>query len=376
MPDNSVWIRLNSIIQNHYQVSQNHPDNVNRAASNLERGLVAQGLTQFLTLAKRVQVCKTTTAALNRQALAIRSEITQLEVAITELRRPAEELNDELRNYLGHSELQLEVKGNGYVLNRSGIPASQLSEGEITAIALLYFLKSLSDHRFDLNKGIVVLDDPVSSLDANSLFLAFGFIRNRTQNAGQLIILTHNFSFFREMRNWFKFINPRNEKDVAKLPAHFYMLNCATENDVRNSKIQKLDPLLEDFESDYQYLFACVARAANSSTTDLAANYPLPNIARRLLEAFLAFRQPDVPGRLYQKLEKVDFDPAKKARILRFVHTYSHNDAIVEPDYDHSHLSESPPVLSSLLELIEEEDPRHYERMMALISTEVQSGTQ
>ncbi len=42
------------------------------------------------------------------------------------------------------------------------------SEGERTAIAFLYFLKSLQDKSFDLANGIVVIDDPVSSLDANA----------------------------------------------------------------------------------------------------------------------------------------------------------------------------------------------------------------
>jgi wobble nucleotide-excising tRNase len=69
----------------------------------------------------------------------------------------------------------------------------------------------------------------------------------------------------------------------------------------------------------------------------------LPNMARRLLEAFLAFRQPDVSGELRQKMLYVDFDEAKKSQILRFVHTYSHTDAIVEPDHDPSLLGGDRP---------------------------------
>ena len=91
-------------------------------------------------------------------------------------------------------------------------------------------------------------------------------------------------------------------------------------------------------------------------------------MARRLLEAFLAFRQPDISGELWQKMQNIDFDEAKKSQILRFVHTYSHNDTIAEPDHDASLLSEAPIVLISLLELIEKEDPRHFERMKALVS--------
>ena len=35
-----------------------------------------------------------------------------------EHRRPAEELNDDLRSYLGHGELRLEIKDTGYTIMR------------------------------------------------------------------------------------------------------------------------------------------------------------------------------------------------------------------------------------------------------------------
>lgn len=142
-----------------------------------------------------------------------------------EHRQPAEELNEDLNKYLGHGELQLEIRETGYVITRNSVPAESLSEGETTAIAVLYFLKSLQDRRFELNKGLVVLDDPVSSLDTNALYLAFGFIRARTTNAGQLIVLTHNFTFFREVRNWFHHLTRQGKKDINQRPARFYMLD-------------------------------------------------------------------------------------------------------------------------------------------------------
>ena len=113
----------------------------------------------------------------------------------------------------------------GYTITRGGVSAEFLSEGETTAIALLYFLKSLQDRRFPLANGVIVLDDPVSSLDANALFLAFAFIRERTKDAGQLFILTHNFSFFRQVRHWFHHLKGQKKKDVSKRPARFFMLD-------------------------------------------------------------------------------------------------------------------------------------------------------
>lgn len=71
-----------------------------------------------------------------------------MERAILEHRRPADELTEELCAYLGRDELRFEVKGNGYALTRNGQPVAHLSVGERTAIAFLYFLKSLRSCSF------------------------------------------------------------------------------------------------------------------------------------------------------------------------------------------------------------------------------------
>ena len=147
-------------------------------------------------------------------------------------------LNEDLHQYLGHDEVRLEVRDTGYVLTRRGEPAQSLSEGERTALALLYFLKSLRDRRFNMSQGVVVLDDPVSSLDSNSLYLAVGFIRERTQDAAQLFLLTHNFTFFREIRYWFKHTKGQNSGNVERRPAKFYMLERIPGSNPRTTRIR------------------------------------------------------------------------------------------------------------------------------------------
>lgn len=93
----------------------------------------------------------------------------------------------------------------------------------------------------------------------------------------------------------------------------------------------------------------------------------LPNLARRFLESFLAFRQPQLSGQLSQKLEAVQFDKAKKLRILRFLHTHSHSSDVGEPEHDLSLLSEAQPVLNDLLDLIKSEDAKHFGAMESLV---------
>jgi len=303
------------------------------------------------------------------------TEIDRLEREIVEHRLPAEELNEEFRKYLGHGELRLEVRETGYTITRGGVPAQALSEGEITATALLYFLKSLQDKSFDLARGIVVLDDPVSSLDANALYLAFGFIQERTKDAGQMFILTHNFSFFRQVRNWFHHLKGQNKRDINQRPARFFMLDCSRDENGRYAAIRWLEPLLERYDSEYHYLFARVYRASTETgPTGLEKNYVFPNIARRILEAFLAFRQPQASRELWQKVQAVPFDEAKKLRILRFLHTHSHSSGMGEPEHDLSVLAEGPAVLKDLLELIESEDAAHYSAMVQLVAPPSDAG--
>ena len=116
-------------------------------------------------------------------------------------------LNKQLQTFLGRNEITFEVASEGgYVVKRSGVIAKNLSEGEKTAIAFVYFVVHLKDQNFDVANGIIVVDDPISSLDSNSLFQAFAFLKNAVKDAKQVFILTHNFNFLRLILNWLKHI--------------------------------------------------------------------------------------------------------------------------------------------------------------------------
>ena len=149
-------------------------------------------------------------------------------------------------------------------------------------------------------------------------------MKERTKGAGQLFILTHNHSFFRLVKNWFNHLPGRNNKDEKKRPQRFYMLVTNIGDNGKTSSILKLDKLLHEYESEYHYLFQLVYTAANSDpATTLSAYYHMTNVARRLLESFLAFRHPKQTGELMKQLENVNFDSVKKTRMLRFFHTHS-----------------------------------------------------
>ena len=369
MAGREAFASLTRLVEKHNKGCAEFQDSVERARKSLEADFIAGRLNEYETLTSGLERVKLTQEQAGARAKEIGGEIARLEAEVLDHRPPADDLNTDLRNYLGQGAMQLEVREHGYTLMRDGRPAKDPSEGEITAIALLYFLRSLDSRGFDLQRGVVVLDDPVSSLDENALFTAASYIRRRTERAGQLFILTHNFAFFREMRNWLKHVNDPREKSPWKQPARFYMLQCYIRDGQRASKLQQLDPLLEEYESDYHYLFSQIYRAANAPNESLKENYVLPNMARRLLEAFLAFRHPQSDS-LWKKANGLNFDAVKTTQILRFLNVYSHDETVGAPQHDPTLLAESGPVLANLLELIQQVDCVHYNAMIALIEQE------
>lgn len=192
-------------------------------------------------------------------------------------------------------------------------------------------------------------------------------MKERTKHAGQLFVLTHNFAFFRQVKNWFNHLHGQNKKEIADRPARFYMLQAALHAGSRTATITRLDPMLHEHESEYHYLFKKVRDESLKTAQQggIEGCYGMPNMARRLLEGFLAFRHPNKTGKLYQQLENVDFDAAKKSKILRFLDTYSHHEHVGEAEHDPSILSETQSVLADVLALIEATDKGHYDGMIA-----------
>jgi wobble nucleotide-excising tRNase len=360
----AAFDKINALATDHNRHTDNFDKEVSQSRVALEEDEILKAVAEWRSRGQAVKSAEAELETVRIKTVSTQAEIVELEMQVLQHRRPAEELNREMADYLGRDELRFEVEQNGYRITRNSYPATHLSEGERTAIAFMYFLKSLAANDFDLKTGVVVIDDPVSSLDANSLYSAFGFMKQRTAEAGQLFVLTHNFTFFRLVRNWFYNLRGQDKKNWR-----MYMLNSIYTGGQRAAIIEVLDPFLHEYESEYHYLFKCVYQEAQRPKGQgLETYYAAPNIARRLLESFLAFRVPDVAGDLFHKLDAIHFDTAKKTRILRFLHTYSHFDQVAEPGHDASVLSEAPAILRDVLELIEVTDKTHYDRMIAKIA--------
>lgn len=365
-PEEIATRKVAKLVSDHNSACDQFLNRTREARQRLEANAVAFALETYETKKTTLDAAIESRDKLESDIAFVMEQIQQIEREIVRHREPAEWLNSDIRNYLGHSELQLEVHETGYRITRSGIVAESLSEGETTAIALLYFLQSLNDHRFNLREGVVVLDDPVSSLDHNALFAAFGFIRSKTKDAAQVLILAHNFTFFRLVRDWFE-----NLRGPDKNNRQTYMLRCVAVDQGRQSVLEPIDPLLLNYQSEYHYLFALLYKLAKEPQGRTLEQYlGVPSIARRVLEMFLAFKVPGARGQnpLWSQMQEFkDYPEDKRSKLYRFVQTHSHRQAIGDADEDLTLLSESRSVLNDLLLFMEEADPEHYSRMVALV---------
>jgi wobble nucleotide-excising tRNase len=243
---------------------------------------------------------------------------------------------------------QVEIE-DGYIIKRNNKPVTHLSEGEKTAIAFVYFTIHLNDPAFNKAKDIVVIDDPISSLDSASMFQAFSFLKNSVKDIHQVFILTHNYDFLRLVLNWLTY-------RTVKKDACFYMLKNKDVSDERVAYIDELDKDLQDFETEYHYLFNLIYKFQSDGT--IASVYHMPNIARKVLDTFLMFRVPNSDS-TYEKLEylKPLFDENKITAIYKFTNDQSH---VTGKGFDPSLVPETQKVVKYLLEFIEATFPDHY----------------
>lgn len=361
---NDTIDKINSIIALHNSKTENFTTAIQQARLTLEEHFVAESLEEYVELETNFARTEDDVEKFRAQFDTTTNQIIKLETKIIEHRTPAEEINADLRSYLGHEEIKFDLEGEGYQILRNGVIAEALSEGERTAVSFIYYLKTLRDKDFDFENSTIIIDDPISSLDSNSLYNAFSFLKNRTEGAQQLIVLTHNYSFFKEVKNWLLTNKSRSEK------SSMYMIKNTFVNDCRIAELHPLDDLLKKYTSEYHYLFSLVYGHANSPKQSLKNYYLLPNISRRLLESFFAFRYPTQVGNFGNQFERSNISREKKTRILRYTDANSHSDHIrADTEGDLSYLDETPQVLQDILELMKIEDEKHYNEMKSIVKT-------
>lgn len=159
-------------------------------------------------------------AALDSQVRSAQATVTDLDDEVRKLHcsvRSTQPVIDSINALLsrnGFTSFQIvpsEQLKDGYMLARSNgaVQENSLSEGERTFIAFLYYYHLLDeqpDESDDSHRTLTVIDDPVSSLDSDVLFIVGALVRRLvarafepTDHVEQVIILTHNVYFHKDV---------------------------------------------------------------------------------------------------------------------------------------------------------------------------------
>lgn len=143
----------------------------------------------------------------------VKQELTILENSVTSVTPAVNEINRLLDGY-GFTNFQIrevpENKNHYQIVRENGeLAISTLSEGEKTFITFLYYMQLVKgSHNPDgvTTNRVLVIDDPVSSLDSNILFVVstllrdvFTDIHEGRGSVKQVILLTHNVYFHKEI---------------------------------------------------------------------------------------------------------------------------------------------------------------------------------
>lgn len=299
-------------------------------------------------------------------------EIKKLKDKLSNQTLGLSEFNKKLWQFLGRNDLSLERKEEGgYLIKRNNTEEAKsksLSEGEKTAIALVYFITKLKENGNKIQDTIIVIDDPISSFDSNHLFHANFFIKNTCKEALQLFVLTHNFHFFSLEKEWIKIEKAIDSISGKKIDLHsLYLVKPMFSEGIRTGNIENADKILSDFDSEYHLLFSSVLQFCDNPQADYISVHTIANICRQLLESFLTFKY----GR--KKLDKCfdeiqGFENLSKVRkfVNHFSHKTDHGGSI--SGFNDNIFAEADKLVPDVLKLIQHIDSVHYNSMIARLS--------
>ena len=366
---------LNSVIGDHNSKAENHERNVQDAKKKLENHIIAVAIKEqdYSKIKSDLDSSTPVSAKAQKDFNINQNKILELEEKTSDIGKAISEINQYLEEFFGRKEVLLELDSSkkGYVIKRDGNVAQNLSEGEKNAIAFSYFIVKTREKGFNINEGIIVIDDPVSSFDSNFIHHCYSLVKNNFEDAKQLIVLTHNFEFFNLVKYWFQrknkkieIHNKKNEETKKPIPCEFFMIRNEVKNEERCAFIAPLDKTLREFNSEYHFLFSKLKKFVSEETDDYADSYTIGNIARRFLEIYTNFKIPTT-GDLKSKLDQLDspnIGQIKKDKLYRLIQESSHG---LDPTstIEHKDKSEVKDAIEILMQVVEESDKKHFESL-------------
>jgi len=353
-----LWENLEAIKNTQNGLTNNTSTLISESKSNLENHYIAKLIQSFDfeshdvkqdwhdALLEKYSCLK---QACTEKIAALEAEIRRSSVAV-------EKLNEVLLLMLpeGHIEV-FPITENTFEFRRNGVAASNLSDGERTAVTFAYFLVSLEDNDQKLEDTIVFIDDPISSLDSNHVYSVWALINERLKTAKQLFVSTHNNELFSLIKD--EWIN-RNSNFKTDHAGYWVSRFINNQGD-HHSKIENLPQLLRINKSEYQFLFSLLYKFTENENPTIHEAYTSPNLLRKFLEAYLGFRQPS-GGNWKGKLDLLFEEEAKRKEIYKFSNDASHLQNSTRIQEHPSYITVAQSICKEVLEALKRKDDMHY----------------
>ncbi|EMH42217.1 hypothetical protein HMPREF1430_00988, partial [Helicobacter pylori GAM96Ai] len=238
----------------------------------------------------------------------LENEIKELEKNMVSIKPIVNEINALLKGY-GFTNFGLACTEDEkfYRIQRENgqLVGETLSEGEVTFITFLYYYHlaqgSLKENDISKNK-VLVIDDPISSLDSNILFIVSVLVKDLMKetmeetmeektNIKQIIILTHNTYFYKEITL---------EYDLKRYQGKYSFWIIKKDNNVSKIKDCKENPI----KNSYELLWQDVKQAKENNISWVS----LQNVMRRIIEYYFSilggFKHNDNLSECFENIEE------------------------------------------------------------------------
>ena len=303
-----------------------------------------------------------------REKRAHEQKIKTLEKGTTSIQPTIDQINDVLESF-GFLDFKLAKSEHGsfYKIQRpDGSDAKKtLSEGERNFLLFLYFYNRIKGSETEsgiTSDCVVVFDDPVSSLDSESLFIVSTLIKNLFEKVRegygkikQIFILTHNVYFHKEVS-----FNSRRNADRNLRDETFWIVRKIN----KESQLKKYQT--NPVKSSYELLWAEVRNNNQDSLT-------IQNALRRILESYFNILGGINLNKIYNYFEGEEKIICQA--LLSWVNSGSHfpGDPLYVPD-DSSTVRRFLNVFKRIFEKTGHE--AHYNMMMGEAITSTETNTE
>lgn len=323
-------IATNTLIEQHNKATADFAKRQEEAREAIRKHFIAQGSADYAALGSAYDEAVRAAQKIETDNAALEEKIRDLNAKVKSHGPAAEQITKLMHAYLGHGELTVVAAAEGYELHRHGkLVRGQPSEGEKTAIALCYFLSTLEAEGRSIKDLIIIVDDPISSLDTKAMNYACGLVRSRLAEAAQVFVFTHNQHCMNEFKKAWR---NHSKAKPAKATLLFMDVKVPAATGLRTVTIIEMPGQLRGYDSEYHFLCHKMLQFEEAGEAYSEYWFMMPNVIRRVLEIFLAFKEPGSHP-IQQKLDAMakklpDFDKVRITALERLTQVESHSDSL------------------------------------------------